>query len=287
MSAAPAKLKLPNDRTIEIPSRQMVKVLLIDDDHDFRHRMKNFLESKGCSVRVASTLDDAKSLLKPNTYQMIIADIWFRASNVTGDKFITDNIGLMKDAKVVAITAQGINTIPNLHELDQLGVEVYEKGHFQFAESIKSLAAGAFKKRVDDISSDVEKAVSCIVEGAEAAEEAYPRTYHVVLAELVETLSVWFTSRKGSTKPVLVYQGRQICCDELAGEAKKGTPLGVEFMRILVRNFRQDLMKKGKDETTSHEKAVEAEQPAAIKEIGSEASNETTAASASHATVDN
>lgn len=260
MTSAAAKVKLPNDRTIEISSREMVKVLLIDDDHEFRHKMRNFLESKGCSVRVVSTPDDAKSLLKPNAYQVIIADIWFKSSDVTGDEFIAHNFGLMKDAKVVAVTARGINSIPHFHELNRLGVEIYEKGHFQFAESMKNLAAGAFEKRVEDISTVVEKAISCAVEGEATEAKTYPDTYHVLLADLVETLTEWFNTRRGNTEPILRYEGRDLCCDDLAKETVKGSPIGLQFMKILVRRFKSDLLKKDKAEKAAPQ--AEAAQPA-------------------------
>lgn len=275
MAVATAKVQLPNNHTIEIPSHQMVKVLLIDDDREFRHKMKSFLESKGCYVRVANTPGDAKSLLKPNAYQVIIADIWFRSSDMTGDEFITNNIELMKDAKVVAVTAKGINTIPNFRKLDQLGVEVYEKGHFQFAESMKNLAAGAFAKRVKDISSVVEKAVTSAVEGENAEAKTYPPAYQVLLSELVETLTDWFTSRRGSKEPVLVYKGKPICCDDLAEETQSGTQLGLEFMKILVRRFKSDLLKKTReDKTASQAVPAVAAPPARRQEENGAAADE-------------
>jgi CheY-like chemotaxis protein len=287
MSVATAKVKLPNDRTIEIPSRQMVKVLLIDDDREFRHRMRSFLEDKGCSVRIADTPDDAKSLLKPNSYQVIIADIWFRSSDKTGDEFITDNIGLMKDAKVVAVTAKGINMIRNYQELNRLGVEVYEKGHFQFADSMKNLAAGAFEKRVEDISSVVEQAVSSAVGGETAEAKTYPPSYQVLLGELVETMTAWFTSRSGSTEPVLVYKGRPRCCDELATETENGSPLGLEFMKFLVRRFRNDLLRRGKEERAASHAEPSVSASASARRAAPAEAAESAAAGDSQAAADN
>jgi CheY-like chemotaxis protein len=122
-----------------IPNK-IVRVLLVDDDDDYRQAVGKTLELLGANVSFASDPEKAKELLKEGAFEVIISDINLGNSRATGDLFITENYDLMKGADVFAVTGYGVDRVNRIDELRNLGVPVIEKdaGLLEFLRNVVS-----------------------------------------------------------------------------------------------------------------------------------------------------
>lgn len=129
-----------------------VRVLLLDDNDDYREAVGKTLELLGAHVSLASDPKTAKELLKQGSFEVIISDINLGESKPTGDLFITENHDLMKGADVFAITGFGVDRVNRTDELRNLGVPIIEKnaGLLEFLRNVVSSNRERLKKSVEE-----------------------------------------------------------------------------------------------------------------------------------------
>jgi ActR/RegA family two-component response regulator len=106
----------------------LARVLVLDDDEEYRDSLRRFLAAQGLIVDVASTTDEAERDLARNSYQMVIADLRFEGEGIQGDEFIIKNKPSMQAAKIVLNTGFSVDSVRHLEELRALGVTILEKG---------------------------------------------------------------------------------------------------------------------------------------------------------------
>src|SRR6266545_2852566 len=102
---------------VQILTNTLVKVLVIDDEEPIRESWKRLFGDMGFSVDAAASPDEALELLKTKSYEIIVADISFEDSEITGDQIITENPNLLRKASVVAITGFGKDRIKRIKQL--------------------------------------------------------------------------------------------------------------------------------------------------------------------------
>jgi CheY-like chemotaxis protein len=128
-----------------------VRVLLLDDNDNYREAVGKTLELLGAHVSHASDSEKAKELLKQGAFEVIISDINLGGSKPAGDLFITENYDLMNGADVFAVTGYGVNQVNRVDELRNLGVSVIEKdaGLLDFLRKVVSSNREKIKKAVE------------------------------------------------------------------------------------------------------------------------------------------
>jgi CheY-like chemotaxis protein len=129
-----------------------VRVLLLDDNDDYREAVGKTLELLGAHVSHASDSEKAKELLKQGAFEVIISDINLGNSKPAGDLFITENYDLMKGADVFAVTGYGADRVNRIDELRNLGVPVIEKGAglLEFLRDVVSSNREKLKKAMEE-----------------------------------------------------------------------------------------------------------------------------------------
>lgn len=116
-----------------------VKVLLIDDEEDFRHFLTKALRESGCDISSVSSLAEATKLIERNAYHVIITDLYFGAQNMSGDEFLLQNHKSIEEAKKIVITGFDRSRIKRLAQLKTMGVQIIQKGSGEFTETIKQV----------------------------------------------------------------------------------------------------------------------------------------------------
>ena len=93
----------------------MKRILIIDDDDQFRQMLHAMIEKEGYEVKDAPDGDVGMSLQEEKPFDLIITDIIM--PNKEGIAVITDLKGLYPDSKIIAISGGG-RIVPN----DYLGI---------------------------------------------------------------------------------------------------------------------------------------------------------------------
>lgn len=251
--ATMVKVKIETD--IEVRADELVKVLIIDDEQSVRDSWARLFQSKGYAVSVAASPDEAIALLKTNSYEMIVADILFENSEVTGDQLITENIDLMRQATVVAITGFGKDRIERLKELESMKVKVLEKGESK--DELIQIVTQKLEQRKQQVAETAKQSLlaavyETVIEpsvtstgGEDAMSHRKPRvgkvTAEYLVQEVQRMLVDWFKSRQEPDKKSIVYGGRTFSANELALEVEQGTEIGREHVAGMIDLFKMCL----------------------------------------------
>jgi CheY-like chemotaxis protein len=212
--ATPKMVRLP-DPEIEIPSRDLLRVLVIDDDRDVRESLSARLRDCGYDVDAAEGLLTAREKLQSKHYQMLIVDHLLPGS-VTGDHFVLAcGDDLFPGARVVIITGLGIDTITNRAKLDQKGIEILAKGPELFPRLSQLTEA--------KLNQQTAEAARMIKESAEAPSAVSPTR---AITEVQNILVHWLSTRKDPNKLGIYYGGKLYSPKMLINEIEHGTEVG-------------------------------------------------------------
>lgn len=125
-----------------IPPNDVARVLVLDDDEQYRDALRKLLADQGLVVDVASTTDEAEKYLASRSYQIVTTDIYHPGEARSGDEFILELNPSMQGAKTVVITRTKIENIKHVKELQALGVTLLEKGSHE--DRLKDIIAEVF-----------------------------------------------------------------------------------------------------------------------------------------------
>lgn len=242
---------------VQISNEKQVRILVIDDNKDFRQNIKEYLEENAnCSITLASTLDAGYKYLNDKDFDMIIADVDFK-STLKGDKFIIDNKDIIGQSKVVVATAQGLNIVDNYKELIELGYKVLEKSNADFTDQINETAIEAANMRRESIENAFKHtsetmignpsvvSVSFVPESTILEEKdedtiTSPVTKYLT-QELNDTLILWLKGRSNPDKPIFAIGSKVFTANELALQVQQGTEIGMALMKSFVQEFKNSL----------------------------------------------
>jgi len=246
---------------VSVPEDDLVSVLVIDDEPSFRMEMKEFWDQQhGCSVQLADTLDKGKLFLDSNAYDIIIADVRFEDSALTGDRFVLQNQEAIGQAKVFVVTAQTKEAVRHFKDLTNRGYNVLEKVDSQFPIALQDAAYEKCKERKSSIEASFAEAARSTVGGAAVA-VAYiagaqaqpepqlsqsaaaepglaPDPLAGLILELKQSLAVWLRARKSPDDPVIAIGSTVLSANELADAIDAGTDPGIAVLRSFVREFK-------------------------------------------------
>ena len=236
---------------IEVPTRDLVRVLVIDDESSITDSWQRLFEDDGYSVDTAAHPDEALSLLKHERYDVVVSDISFDNTLTTGDELIANNKKLMGDASVVAITAYGKDQVKRLKDLTDMGVPVLEKGKGD--DELERIVQEKLEDRQREIAALAQESLKPILQEAlsgnnEALEirtvKADPAGHEYLLNQVRGMLTDWFRTRRNPNARTIVYGGRTFSANELACEVEEGTEIGLEHMETMIDLFKECLRLK-------------------------------------------
>jgi CheY-like chemotaxis protein len=249
-AVAPRMVTIETD--IEVGADDLVKVLVIDDEEDITDSWRRLFEGQGFSVDVANSPEDAILLLKKNHYEMIVADILFENSPLTGDQMIADNPELVEKATVVAITGFGKGyKIKKRADLEKMGVRILEKGGN--TDELIQLVTQKLEQRSREVAAVAQASAytsvrEALVEadlplvGGRSVVDIKPAVNRsgseYLVGQVHQMLIEWFRSRNEPNKKTIVYAGRTFSANELADEVERGTEIGQEHIEGMIDLFK-------------------------------------------------
>jgi CheY-like chemotaxis protein len=243
---------------VTIPQEELVRVLLVDDDRSFQNRMGDFFESLNCKVEVASSPEEARTMLS-RAYEMVIADVNFDTSSVKGDRFVLDNQRSFGPAKVVVLTGQGLDTIDKFKKLKRRGIDIFEKSDDDLVQNLEAMAQKKFEEREANFVKSVTDSITSTLGQKAAAATAVKMApipapgfdpVAALQAELGEMLAQWLESRTHRDVSVLAFGTKVLTANEMIAEIRSNSEIGRAHIRMLVSEIKHclGLVSEGTDE---------------------------------------
>jgi DNA-binding NtrC family response regulator len=226
---------------VEVPARELLKVLLIDDEPSVRETQKQNLERLGFCVDVAKDPGAAKALLARANYQLIIVDVVFDDYPIEGDQFILENEELLHRASKVIITGKEVERIQRREELVRKGVLILKKGQGAFDETLERVAAEKLEEEKNHLVTRIQEAVPSIVKNEKAQPEA-PQGATILANKAQEILVDWLKARKDPERKGIFYAGKEFSPNMLVEEIEKRSDVGLAyedmFLDLVKHNLR-------------------------------------------------
>lgn len=219
---------------IEVETKELVKLLVIDDEQASAESLKTRFEDLGYSVDIAESPERAKELLRTTKYQLIICDQLFDAPEITGDEFFLENESLIGNAKKIIITGQGLDRIGRRQELEKMGVPMFKKGKHTIDE-LKKIAGQALEEQRENLSSQLREAVPSILQKRgdlePRSEEQWNYQRAIPLLKASEELLVdWLRSRQDPDRKGIFYAGQEFSPGMLISEIEHHTEVGEKYL---------------------------------------------------------
>lgn len=137
--------------SIKINQDELIKILIVEDNTRFRENLSSHFQ-KDYSIDAVSSPAEATDLLKKNKYDLLLTDIRFEDTSVSGDEFIKQNSHLLEQAKIIAYTgyADDIAT-QNRALFDEILLKGRIDGLNHVEQTIQSIRQNKFSQAQADI----------------------------------------------------------------------------------------------------------------------------------------
>jgi CheY-like chemotaxis protein len=238
---------------VMIPEEKLIRVLVIDDEEPFQQDMSDYFGAYGYSVDVASNLDEAKSLLEKNEYQIILADVNFEGLELKGDRFVLTHYKNFQGARVVIVTGLNINELRNHDALDNLKIPIWSKGDPNWGTNLTELTEATANTRKQELASQLNDFMSdklggsgnYIVTGAPAAvsaaavgAKAAPITWELAIEDI---LVGWLESQSNPERPFFSVGRTVLSASKMVEQVKQKTEIGRELLEMFVTEIKYSL----------------------------------------------
>ncbi len=226
--AATGKALEPPALEMEVDPRDIMHVLFIEHDVDYRQSITRDLENIGCTVEGAHDPHEAIEKLIKQKYQIIIVDIGFPSPAISGDQFIVLHHSLMHDAQLVALTGQRHNIKFN-DEFTELGVIVIDKGEED--EPLQEISRCVYERAKNDLFKRVDEAKTDIIRGK------YPRRYPLAeayMSEIESDLLKQLEESEDKERKTIRYKGNTYSISDLIEQIKQKTDIRDDLIRMMV-----------------------------------------------------
>lgn len=122
------------------------KILVIDDEHSIRSSLKGILEDEGFSVKTAETGEEGLEVLKSQSFDLILLDIWLPGLN--GIEVLQEIKALEDNPQVVMISGHG--TIESAVRATKLGAHDYLEKPLSLEKVVLTIRNALVQKRLDE-----------------------------------------------------------------------------------------------------------------------------------------
>jgi CheY-like chemotaxis protein len=223
---------------LPVPKRELVRTLILDDEHPSADSMRVTLEGMGCGVDVAYNTREARSLLQRRRYQVLLSDVVLGEETIEGDDFVIDNEALMGGASRILYTARGRENIRRWEELEERGVKVIEKGEPSFFSTLESLVSEKLGEEVSRVTARLNDMITA--EADENSAVMYPEAAATFLMKAQEILIERLKAKKDSNKKGMFYGGKAYSPNMLIQEIERGTEVGREYLDMFLDLIKHD-----------------------------------------------
>jgi DNA-binding response OmpR family regulator len=247
--SAPAVARIPVsvDAAVHFDRENLVKILVVDDDNDLRDGWEAEFKENGYDTDTADGPDAAVQMLTHNNYELVISDIVFDKSPITGDQLIVENKELLTSSRVVAVSAHNSDRIRLREELERMGVPILQKG--DVIKKLLEIAATVLNRRRLELSKigkeSIEDAVANqrLISRRILSVSDSPRKQIAsdLLSHLEEILVNSLRTRQQPDKRSIVYGNRVFSPNEIAEEVLQGTEIGRLHVEAMVELFKEVL----------------------------------------------
>ena len=116
-----------------------MKILIIDDIESITTLLDSFLTKKGHKCTVSNNATDAIALVEDNVFDVILLDL--SMPDVSGEEFLDklEHEGLLKQQKIVIMTAHAITALEIEHLLAKDGVYWFLKKPLHLSELLETI----------------------------------------------------------------------------------------------------------------------------------------------------
>ncbi|MEQ1762132.1 MAG: response regulator [Pyrinomonadaceae bacterium] len=247
--SAPAVARIPVkvEPDFQLDREDLVRILVVDDDDDIRTGWETEFKENGYDTDTADGPDAAIRKLTDNSYELVISDIVFDKTTVTGDQMIIENQELLTTSEVVAVSAHNRDRILRHKELERMGIQILQKGNV--IERLLEIANDVLNKRRLELSSIAKESVDEAVANQRRSLPKHDSTASAsrneigsnLLSDLEATLVDSLRTRQYPDLKTIVYGNRMFSSNEIAEEVLKGTEIGRHHMEAMVELFKETL----------------------------------------------
>lgn len=222
------------DKNVIMVTLPPIRVLLLDDDDGVRRSLGDDLEDAGFVVDRAETTNDAIAYLSGGSkYLVAFIDIKLKSTDITGDTFILENLDLLKQIKVAAITAENIHP-ERLAALVSHGVETIQKLPGLRKKLIEFVEV-EIEKRGRRLTANIQQSFASAGDELGAAPEGRKNTSFASMLE--HLLLDWLRSRAHPEKKKIYYAGTLYSYNDIAEEIEADTQLGQAHLSMMASLF--------------------------------------------------
>jgi CheY-like chemotaxis protein len=232
-------VKEQDENMLGIKSKDLIRVLLIDDKPEFTGPLKKQLEQWGYSVDLAADPVEGNDFLARKNYQIILVDMKFPEPFISGEKFLLQNKEAAQKATTIVLTAYPGN-IGDKDALEAMNVTIIVKG--DHISELKQITT----KTLGEMAQQVGQAVANIVTGQSPdAAEVLP-----VISESNERLKRilirWLKAMGEPGKKSIFYKGNVYSPEDIIDHIEAGTDVGKAHVNMMFNLF-EDFFEEGKD----------------------------------------
>lgn len=214
---APLRIMSDGKELQVIEPKNIMKILVIEDEPDVINTIKNNLLSLGCSVDAVASPKEAAMLLDDNKYQLIIVDIRFKGPNISGDEFVRKNFDILVNGKIVAFTGYVDDINP---ENEKFFDEIISKG--EIGKPLYDYTAKVYEERKQTVAEEIKNR---FLKTENNKEWLYSKE------KLIETLNK--TENKG--EKTLWFKGRDLSAKELIEEVNdEESEIGKSHIKMML-----------------------------------------------------
>jgi DNA-binding response OmpR family regulator len=224
-AAKPAPVK------VEIEPEELMLVLYVEHDKDYRESLVESLKKWGCSVDAVARPFEAARILEPNKYQMVIVDIGFNPPDIQGDDFLVQNRDLLRGTRAIALTGQRYR-IKRWEEFEAMGVQVVTKG--DEISPLREATQQVFTDRKQRIQEQLEEIKSAVVRGHKPVTGREFSIATVAMQELQNELLNQLRGMGNKDERTILYKGKKYSVNDLISEVEQGTEVGRAHVRMML-----------------------------------------------------
>lgn len=201
---------------IIIEPKEIMKVLIIEDQKLNREATERKLTNLGCSVDAVETPKEAAGIIEDGKYQMAIVDIQFDAPNISGDEFVRKNIDILSKGKIVAYTGHEEDILPGNKTLFHKIIKKARPGDplSEFVVEVYKEVADEFKKGL-------------VLGKVEYIDPDWDSSQRILIEEL--------SKAKDKDKKIVWYKGKDLSANDLIDEVTdKDSEVGQSHIRMML-----------------------------------------------------
>ena len=221
MTAAPSQALDPT--VIKFTSEELVKVLFIEHDSDYREEIKESLQAWGYSVDSVSFPLEAIPFIQQKAYQMVVFDVVFPRDHINGDVFVFTHRYHLKNARLVALTGNSNHIDEKIGK--ELKIKVIEKG---YEGLLKEFSRCVYNEISQNIIENKEDLLETKSNSKYELADAYLEEIQTKLIKELENLE-----DKESKK--IDYQHKRYSVNDLIQQIKENKPLGKKLVKMMVK----------------------------------------------------